>query len=1269
MKYLFLAVSLLFIIPLYSQEGQHTINATDRGKTITLEKGSYTFKYISGWGKAGDIPKPYAGYVAYQPEPPEGSEFDHQARIGLFWGFMRYDTSAEVENILAGQSLDFTIEESGDYRFYFPDGPIDDNSGSIVIEISSGCPCDCNKTGGSEGTAENNKANFNSYNPTGHHSLKVAEPEKATTNFASPQYLAYFPTKYSEEERLDLDGLLKQVKNDSGVSQIDVIDENSYTLKHYPISQVGAKVNGLYTVNGSPDTVTTFSKNPATPKTLNIEEKVNGVVTKNVSFSYDVANDVWTMGQDIDGDGTIDRFEYETKTTSGTNTIKTAFILNGDQTVASKIKRTYDADENLIEEVVDPDGAALTTSYIYTDGNITRTDFPDGSWETSTYTDGKQELVIRSSGLFTKYEYDANGRVAKIIESFNRSAYSANESEHKVTIYSYTPVYSGDDGSVEPDSVRTLTVKILGQNISKTYYAYLANESHVIRAATPTAGINNANNLVSSNYTNAEGETVKTVESDGSGSLSSSVTAGTTVTTTSKNGVFNAALDDIIQGTETVETVTDDLLVMTETYDIASGLLISSRTITERDSANREKRVDYNDGTYEMFIYGCCNLDSTRSREGIWTDYIYDGLGRQKTISSNGLIEINFYDAVGNVTKRQQQGTDGTLRTLSESHYDLAGRLSWTKDALGFQTSYSETSANGQTTSTTTYPNNTTEITVTDSEGRLVSLSGTAVFPRSADIDTERIVLDADLGYHVHVQRSGETDNWVDSFTDALGRSYKSTDSNGGTSKQFYAGGTGELVKTVSSSGAVSLYYNDQANNISIEALDVNQNGTIDYGVDTISRTQSDWYENASNVIYQRTKSWLNPDSLANPGAADNIDEVSNDRLARVNTSITNGITSTFEMQTVVTIDEEENSILTSTATRPDGSYTETKYINGLQDYEKSFDVNDTLLHEVGFTYDKFNRLWTQNDSRNGLTTYLYDLNDRVLSLTTADPDGAGPETAQVFENKYNNMGRRDWVKNPDGTQINFEYTNQGLIWKSYGANVYPREYVYDNEGQLQKIKTWKNYTAKTGANEVVWAYNAQGQLETETDKLGRETRYTYYPASGLLHTKVSPRNITKTYIYDASGRLEDITYSDGTPSISFTYNALGQIGTVTDEAGTRSFKYNDLGQYKGQDWTAGVFNGLETTYNYDGIGRQGSFERTINGVQKTVSYEYDNFGRLSKVTKGDYSFEYTYLDNSPNTVEKMTVKKGTAAQMHSKREFDKIMRTTKFSWTTGGGQ
>lgn len=1247
---------ILFSVSLlgFGQEGTYAVpTASSTGVSLYLEKGEYTVTYISGAHKFANDSR---------PEP-----FQSETRIALaassnddplqiFFSSPAVATAELVADAYQGKSESLTIAESGDYRIYFRDSSYGDNSGFLTVEISSECACQTCKINMASGNGESLGTK------TGLLEIDRTELE-SSNNYSSPEHLkykSYFPL--NEEQINDTNNNLKQIKNDSGLTQIDITNSDKYTVKQYSSSKVGSKDgSGYYTVTGNPDTEIIYSKTSSAPSKLNIQEKKGGVVVGNTSLDF--SNGYWIKGQDVDGDDTADRYEYETSATSGSNTVKTAFIEDGSHNVVSKIQRTYDANNNLIEEVIDPDGAALTTSYQYdVNNNNTRIDYPDGSYETITYTaNNLPELTTRTSGLFTKNQYDTSDRIIKIIESFNGSTYTATESDHKVTSYSYTPVYSGDDGSVKPDAVRTVSVSLLGNPVSKTYYGYLAGVEHTIYAATPTSAITDSNNLISSAFYDVDDQIIQTIEPDGTGSIITYDVNGTTTATTTESGVFNAGLTAIVQGTETVEIVTDDLEVSRHTFDVVSGLLISSRIVTERDSADREKLVDYHDGTYEMFIYGCCNLDSTRSREGIWTDYTYDSLGRQVTSTTNGITEITTYDAAGNIKKREQQGTDATLRTLVENSYDSAGRLQWTKDALNNQTIYSETYNTGQTTSTTTYPDTTTEITVTDSEGQLVSLSGTAVFARGADLDQERVELDSTLGYYVHIQRNGETNNWVDSYTDALGRVYKTITIKGATAKQFYAAGSGRLTKSVSESGAVTLYYEEPANNISIEALDVNQNDTIDYGTDTITRVKTDVLTENS-IIWNRTQTWANPDTLANPGAADNINKVSNHGLARVNTSITNGISSTFEIQTEI----NDNGLLTTTATRPDGSYTVTKFTNGLQEYEKSYDVNDTLLHEIGFGYDKFNRLQMQTDSRNGTTTYSYDLNDRVLSLTTSDPDGSGPKTAQTFTNVYNNMGRRDKVVNPDNTEIHFDYTTQGLIKKSYGDNVYPREYVYDSKGQLENVKTWKNYSGQTGLNELVWTYNDQGQLATETDKFNRVTSYTYYD-NGLLHTRTNPRNIVKTYTYDTSGRLSTISYSDSTPSISFSYNELGQLNTVTDAGGTRSYNYNTLGQFTGTSWTSGYFNGIDQTYSYDSIGRQQSFVRDIGTQQKTVSYDYDDYGRLSKVTKGAHSFEYSYLNNSPNTVEKLSVKKNSSIQMYSLRQFDKLMRTKQFSWFNTG--
>jgi YD repeat-containing protein len=258
-------------------------------------------------------------------------------------------------------------------------------------------------------------------------------------------------------------------------------------------------------------------------------------------------------------------------------------------------------------------------------------------------------------------------------------------------------------------------------------------------------------------------------------------------------------------------------------------------------------------------------------------------------------------------------------------------------------------------------------------------------------------------------------------------------------------------------------------------------------------------------------------------------------------------------------------------------------------------------------------------------------------------------------------------VLHPDGTSIHFTYTDQGLIKRSYGSQVYPREYDYDNKGQLTSLTTWKDFNGNIDSA-LSWGYDIYGRLETKTDAKNRSVSYSYLP-SGQVETKTNARNIVKTWGYDNSGRLSTITYSDDTPSISFYYNELGRLSSVSDAAGSRDLNFNELGQYTGNTWLNGEFDGITQAYTYDHLGRQQTASFNVNGQERSVTYSYNNFGLLEEVDNGVNKYKYGYLSQSPYTVEKLEVKKGAATLMHSIREFDKLMRTTRFTWNTGAGE
>jgi YD repeat-containing protein len=1117
----------------------------------------------------------------------------------------------------------------------------------------------CKTLGQADNSIKDNKMDASFSN--GKSSLKIQQSTPSATG-SNPSSLIFQQKDMNDKVLKDTDGVIKQVHSASGLTKVDIVDENSYTISFYDPTLIGPLVNGFYRTTGDPETVITVSKNPSDINNLFITTMKGTSVTSKVLYSYDPNQSLWRLGEEVSDDN----YRFESEKTSQVNglTQKTSIIEDSDDKILSKVERYYNSSDQLIKEVVDPDGTSLTTLYAYSGNNITRIDNPDGSWETRTYlSEYYLDLTTYSSGKFVKNIYYGNGLLHKTISSFNNSTYTTNENDHQVTVYEYTPVVAGDDGSTTAARARTITQMALGQVISKTWYGYLLGEEITVRAATPNSALTDPANMTSRTYSHTSGDfkdqVYKTIGESGNGSLIVYEKLGDTMTTTSDSGVFNNDFTAIVNGTSTVQIEVNELEVSSHTFDSATGLLISSRTITSRDEQDRETRVDYHDDTFEQSIYTCCNLSSSISRDKVVTTYQYDGLGRQVSSTTNGITNSSVYDAAGQLIRQKQTGTDGTTRVINTSTYDLAGRLTSSKDALNNTTTYSEAYNSGQTTRTTTYPDLTTQIIVTDSEGRLVSSSGTAVYSQPAEVDEESVEFDSDLNYYVLVSKSGNINQWSKNYSDALGRNYKSESSTGAISRSFY-NADGKLTKSISASGATSLYFTDQLNNISIQALDVNQNGVIDYGTDVISRSQSDYIEE-NNIIWNRQQSWQNPASLANPGTPDNTSRQSNDGFARTSTSSKNGIASTFEFRTTL----ETDGVISTTSTSPDGSYSISKVKYRLQLSDKFYNSNGLLKSSTTYIFDNFNRLSSQTDSRNGATTYTYDLLDRVTSLQTPDPDGTGPQQAQTFSTVYDNMGRRQKVINPDLSEIAFTYTTQGSLETSTGANVYPRRYSYDSEGKFSKLETWKNYGDIQSSAGLQFTYNSQNQLISKTDAFGAETSFTYL-ANGQISSATNSRGGVKIYHYDSSGRLNSFSYSDNTPTATFSYNELGKISTITDILGTRSFNYNQLGQYTGNTINGGTFDGQSQQTSYDNTGREETFTLTLGADSKAIRYAYNNSGRLSEINTATRQNKYSYLSEAPATVEKLSIHKNDNQQMHFKREFDKIMRTTGFTWKQG---
>ena len=142
----------------------------------------------------------------------------------------------------------------------------------------------------------------------------------------------------------------------------------------------------------------------------------------------------------------------------------------------------------------------------------------------------------------------------------------------------------------------------------------------------------------------------------------------------------------------------------------------------------------------------------------------------------------------------------------------------------------------------------------------------------------------------------------------------------------------------------------------------------------------------------------------------------------------------------------------------------------------------------------------------------------------------------------------------------------------------------YDSVGNL----TQRVVTTPSGSRTWTWTYNANGQVLTATDPMGRTTTNTYYPNT----------------------EAQNLSFPNSRGMLATSTNPLGQAVSVQG--------YNA----HGQPTQIADSNGLVTEFAYDT--RTRLLSRTVQG--EVTRYQYNNNGQLARVTMPDSSYvDYLY--------------------------------------------
>jgi RHS repeat-associated protein len=265
---------------------------------------------------------------------------------------------------------------------------------------------------------------------------------------------------------------------------------------------------------------------------------------------------------------------------------------------------------------------------------------------------------------------------------------------------------------------------------------------------------------------------------------------------------------------------------------------------------------------------------------------------------------------------------------------------------------------------------------------------------------------------------------------------------------------------------------------------------------------------------------------------------------------------------------------------------------NGVDDDRDG--VVDDGCPAVIYLYDNADRLTDVVDAIGNVTSYGYDTNGNLTSVTNANRQPSGdPETGSQC--------------GPAGTGNDTDDDNDGIKDDGCPSTIY----TYDAVNRLQSEVDALGYVTS-------YQYDAASNLKQRTDARGWVTKYFPDDLNRLDRLEHWTNDVlidSVDYSYDAVGFRTQMV--DPTGTTTFTPDALGRLASVTFPGPkTVSYEYDDApggsaADYPGQRTKTTYPDGKTATYAFLPDGRMSS---VTDWLSNQTTYSYDAAGRLTKV-------------------------------------------------------
>ena len=1212
---------------------------------------------------------------------------------------------------------DYYIEVDGKERKTIDKSGVSLGEGDGVWNIVVRKKCEC----GEESAGESNGPSLGSImwdvglgglsdgRSAGHLSIHT---DSLAAYHSTPVGLIYSPPGYTNEVDVikNPDFSLRQIKSPQTLADIVVTNTEEYEVRFYKSVDVGPKdQNGLYTFSNNPFiTWRVRNPNPGTVSQLEIS-KIQNAVTQTNLYTWNSATLTWSL---TTGNGARTETKVITFEAGTNDRIETFTVTNASSQVISKIARTYHhfswPGDELIREVVDPGGAALTTTFDYYTvsseiGRFLRlksVTYPDGNWE--------------------QYDYDAVGNRVLVLRPWKDLSFATATEANSYAIRTTYSNYDGFDTALDAKFVSSIEEKVAGSTIRKTVYsrtgatingqpATVESETVYSSATASLTTITTKYHLSASDfltgrlasiqypdgrldtYTYEKGNYVTNAEPSlnefipdanglaqrdtvvhGSVTSPDGVAFKTTKGTTIRDQFGNAGLEEVHAYT-------------------GSGYSRVSWSVMDYDERGHLTQTRRSNGTVVTVTWTGDLKTANVDENGIETTYTYDALNRLATSTRKGvaaaggfpaqadIVTTLGYDAEGQVTS---ETTSAAALTLTQGRtYDVAGRVKTETDAAGLVTTHTYT--NGGRTETVTLPGGATNITDNYLDGRPKSILGTGTVVKFFDYGVNG---DSTPFVQEFTGSAGASSpRWTKTSRDWLGRTIKaerpSFTAGSTTFKISMYNALGQLQTDSIMSGANKLvadmiYEYDALGNRIRAGSDIDASGTLTLSsTDRINDTDAVFQQNGSDWFKVTTTQTYLVDNNSTPSIVSTESE-------RLNNFAVNGAEKTISDVTTTDVagNQTRDTIIVDRAakkvtTRSDvpGSATDAVNItyNGLlQSTAPAMTVSVTT-----FTYDALARRVGTIDPAAGNSALAYNSTTGQLS---SESHGTQTTNFEYYSVSDPSAGRLKSKTDPAAKKVYFNYSSRGEMVQTWGDTTYPIEFVFDAYGQQTEMHTFRGGSGWQGASwpaatagtiDVTrWTYqDATGLLTTKHDAVNKQVLYTY-DLVGRIATRRWARltgggsPIITTYSYHpSSGQMTGVSYSDSTQPVTLSYDRAGRKATITDAGGTHTFTHNAAGQLLSDQISGGLLDQVSVTAGYDTFLRRGSLQATRNAATLLdQSYGYDASSRLQTVTSGSQTATYAYY---PTTGQLNTTTFTGGAQIS--RTYDSLGRLATIATST----